>query len=110
MEQAVLAYITNYLFSKQQEQSLLKIFKQLDTDNDGVLTLDELEVGFMEFFEGTQLIFRDELKKIIAQVDSNNNGTIEYSEFIMCCTNLNNLMTEKNLKEAFNLFDLDQNG
>ena len=50
MEQAVLAYITNYLFSKQQEQSLLKIFKQLDTDNDGVLTLDELEVGFMEFF------------------------------------------------------------
>jgi Ca2+-binding EF-hand superfamily protein len=40
----------------------------------------------------------------------NKNGLIEYSEFISACSNLNLMMTEKNLKHAFDLFDLDQNG
>lgn len=35
---------------------------------------------------------------------------IEYSEFVSATCNLNNLLTEKNLKQAFDLFDLDANG
>lgn len=35
---------------------------------------------------------------------------IEYSEFVSATCNLNNLLTEKNLKQAFDLFDLDMNG
>jgi calcium-dependent protein kinase len=35
---------------------------------------------------------------------------IEYSEFIAAASNLNQLLTDKNLKQAFDLFDLDANG
>ena len=43
-------------------------------------------------------------------MDYDRNGKIEYSEFITACSNLSNLMTHKNLKEAFNLFDLNGDG
>lgn len=42
--------------------------------------------------------------------DTNNNGYIEYSEFITSACNINQLMSEKQLKAAFNALDLDGNG
>jgi calcium-dependent protein kinase len=55
-------------------------------------------------------MFEDELERIIKNVDLNQNGQIEYSEFVSAASNLNNLLTENNLKQAFDLFDLDANG
>ena len=59
---------------------------------------------------GDQILFEDELQSIIKNVDFNQNGLIEYSEFVSAASNLKHLLTEKNLKQAFDLFDLDQNG
>lgn len=53
------------------------------------------------------MMFEDELKAIIKKIDLNQNGSIEYSEFVAAASNLHNMMTEKNLKQAFDLFDLD---
>jgi calcium-dependent protein kinase len=88
---------------------LRSIFRELDKNNDGELTIDELKEGFLEHY-GDQLVFEGEIEDILKQVDSNNNGVVEYSEFITACTNLSNMITEKNLKEAFDLFDMDNNG
>jgi len=35
---------------------------------------------------------------------------IEYSEFVAAASNFYQLMTENNLKQAFDLFDMDANG
>ena len=59
---------------------------------------------------GEQLVFDEELQKIMKNIDLNQNGQIEYSEFVSAASNFHNLMTEKNLKQAFDLFDLDANG
>lgn len=72
-------------------------FKQFDKNNDGILTVDELREGFKEFM-GDQIIFEDELQKIIKNVDFNKNGQIEYSEFVSAASNFKHLLTEKNLK------------
>jgi Ca2+-binding EF-hand superfamily protein len=48
----------------------VSIFKQFDKNNDGILTIDELREGFREFM-GEQILFEDELKKIIDRVDFN---------------------------------------
>eukprot|EP00347_Sterkiella_histriomuscorum_P024166 403332075 len=109
LEQAVVAYITNSMMSKQTEERLMQTFKQFDKNNDGILTIDELREGFKEFM-GEQILFEDELQQIIKNVDFNQNGLIEYSEFVSAASNLKHLLTEKNLKQAFDLFDLDQNG
>ena len=49
---------------------MLAIFKQFDTNNDGVLSLDEIRDGYKEFF-GDQIMFDDELKLIIKKIDLN---------------------------------------
>lgn len=43
-------------------------------------------------------MFEDELQKIIKNIDLNQNGLIEYSEFVAVTSNFNQMMTEKNLK------------
>ena len=43
-------------------------------------------------------------------MDLNNDGKIEYSEFIVAALDEKNLMSEKRLKAAFDMFDKDQSG
>jgi calcium-dependent protein kinase len=109
LQQAVMAYIANSMNTKQNEDKLLTIFKQFDSDHDGILTLDEIREGFKEFL-GEQMLFEGELNKIMQQIDLNRNGQIEYSEFVAAASNFYQLMTEKHLKQAFDLFDMDANG
>jgi len=71
--------------------------------------VDELRDGFREYM-GEKMMFDADIEDIIKKVDFNNNGIIEYSEFITACTNISTMMSEKYLQEAFNLFDMDQNG
>lgn len=109
LQQAVLAYIANSMNTKTNEDKLLAIFKQFDQDHDGILTADEIKEGFKEFL-GDQMLFEGELDKIMEKVDLNRNGQIEYSEFVAAASNFYQMLTEKHLKQAFSLFDLDGNG
>ena len=52
----------------------------------------------------------EQLEKIIDSVDFDNNGYIEYEEFIRVTILTNHLFKEENLKIAFDMFDLDKNG
>lgn len=101
LEGAVLAYIANFMSNKQTEERLFATFKEIDKNNDGILSEEELKEGFREYLGEDNIIFEQELKAIIQQADFNKNGQIEYSEFVAACTNMNLMMTEKNLKEAF---------
>lgn len=82
----MLAYIANSMNTKQQEDKLLAIFKQFDSDADGILTIEEIREGFKEFM-GEQMLFEGELQQIMDQVDLNHNGLIEYSEFVAATSN-----------------------
>ena len=106
LDRAVLCYITNFMNSHANESRLQAIFKELDQNHDGTLTVEELKDGFKECL-GDNMMVDSELDAILKQVDFNNNGLIEYSEFLTACTNIQTMMSEKYLLEAFNLFDLD---
>ena len=53
---------------------------------------------------------KDEVSKIIKEIDFNNSGFIEYEEFIRAALPKEDLFTEINLKEAFDLFDINKKG
>jgi calcium-dependent protein kinase len=95
--------------TKKDEDRLLAIFKQFDSDADGILTMEEIREGFKEFL-GDQMLFEGELQQIMDQIDLNRNGLIEYSEFVAAASNFYQMLTEKHLRQAFDLFDLDLNG
>ncbi len=44
------------------------------------------------------------------KLDFNNNGSIDYSEFLIANIDTNKLLNEEKLKEAFELFDVDHSG
>ena len=47
---------------------------------------------------------------MFAKIDLDGNGTIDYTEFVMATMNEQNLITDKRLRQAFELFDADKSG
>jgi calcium-dependent protein kinase len=71
--------------------------------------VDELKTGFQYYLENDFMSDHD-FQEILKSVDTNNNGVIDYSEFIMSACNITSVLTKEKLKLAFDLFDLDSNG
>ena len=55
-------------------------------------------------------MLEEEVDRLFDMVDTNGNGVIDYSEFISSAANVNQLLSDKQLKAAFKAFDLDGNG
>lgn len=96
---------------EDQIKSLREAFSKFDRNGDGKLTFDELKEGMMNVkgFLGGELSDAD-LKKAMDVIDSNNNGYIDYTEFIAACLSSYNYLKENHLKTAFNYFDKDGSG
>jgi calcium-dependent protein kinase len=88
---------------------LKEIFNQFDETNDGKLELKEIQKGLRKVFgdvKGSLKVFED----IMLSLDKNCNGLIDYTEFLTAASDKIGLLTEKNLKFAFNMIDKDGNG
>ena len=46
MQQAVYLFLVNHIVSQSDREQLITTFKQLDANNDGVISKEELEKGF----------------------------------------------------------------
>ena len=75
----------------------------MDKNGDGSLTYDELKLGLKEIPE-LQLSESDMLDAMSA-IDSNQNGLIDYTEFIAACLSSYNYLKESHLRSAFAYFD-----
>ena len=74
---------------------------QLDVDNSGTLTVDEIEKAFKEIDIG---ITEEELKQIWEGLDFHQDGQINYSEFLAAMISSFNFQKEEKLWSVFNLF------
>ena len=106
-DQAVLAFLSHNFAEKAQLDRLKKIFLLIDLNFDGKISREELRLAYKA--AGLPLE-KEQIEKIIQSVDFDNNGFIEYEEFIRVTIPKEHLFTEANLKIAFDLFDLDGNG
>ena len=108
LRQAFLTFISSQLMTKEQEKEFSQTFQQLDKDGDGRLSKDELIEAYLEKMtrEEAEAI----VEKILAQVDSDGSGFIDYSEFVLASANQQTLMSKSNLEAAFSAFDKDHSG
>jgi Ca2+-binding EF-hand superfamily protein len=67
------------------ERSMLKIFVQCDTNNNGTLELNEFIQCLRVFDLG---ITRKEITFLMSEIDTNNDGVISYEEFVPTCFDL----------------------
>jgi len=87
---------------------LERIFKAIDLDGDGTLSKEEILQCYEEHF-GVP-ITKKEVDALFAKIDLDNNGSIDYTEFVTATMEESKLVTEKRLRIAFNMFDRNGDG
>ncbi|KAJ3684363.1 hypothetical protein LUZ61_013527 [Rhynchospora tenuis] len=93
--------------SEEEIKGLKEMFKNIDTDNSGTITLEELKQGLAK--QGTKLS-EQEVQQLMEAADADGNGTIDYEEFITATVHMNRMDREEHLYTAFQYFDKDNSG
>ncbi|CAL0329643.1 unnamed protein product [Lupinus luteus] len=101
-----LRVIADFL-STEEVEDLKDMFKKMDSDNDGIVSIEELKVGFQSF--GSQLA-DSEVQMLIEAVGTNGKSTLDYGEFIAVSLHLKRLANDEHLRKAFSYFDKDGDG
>lgn len=92
----------------ETKQEMMEIFKLFDLDNDGSITPDELKHAMNQ--QGLAPS-DDELHRMIADVDLNGNGKVEFEEFlVMMSRKTKRLDDGDGIDIAFQIFDTDKDG
>lgn len=90
--------------TNKEKNDLKEIFTTLDKNGDGVLTPEELLEGYKKFYKSEEKAIA-EVKYLMESADADNNGMIDYSEFLVAMANKKSILSKENVKRAFDLFD-----
>ncbi|KAG6511927.1 calmodulin-like isoform X2 [Zingiber officinale] len=83
-------------------------FSLFDKDGDGCVTTKEIGTVMRSLGQNPT---EAELQEMINEVDADGSGTIDFPEFLnLMARKLNGTDSDEELKEAFRVFDKDQNG
>merc|ERR1712138_229508 len=86
--------------SEEQIEEIREAFNLFDADNSGAIDVRELKAAMRALgFE----VKKEELKKMISDIDNDGNGSIEFGEFL-------EMMTGKMGEKVIKLFDDDNTG
>jgi calmodulin len=109
--QFLLVYFNQSSMSTLSEEKLAEYkqsFLLFDQDGDGKISAKELKNVFEKIGKNPT---ETELNDMLREFDSDGNGTIEFDEFVVLVTRMDGGENEEeNLKAAFQVFDIDQNG
>ncbi|XP_066140685.1 calmodulin-like isoform X5 [Euwallacea fornicatus] len=99
---------TEYGLSEDQVAEFKEAFMLFDKDEDGTITMAELGVVMRSL---GQRPTETELRDMVNEVDQDGNGTIEFNEFLqMMSKKMKDADGEEELKEAFRVFDKNNDG
>ncbi|KAI8010977.1 Calcium-dependent protein kinase 19 [Camellia lanceoleosa] len=93
--------------SQDEIQGLKQTFTNIDTDNSGTITYEELKTGLARL--GSKLT-EAEVKQLMEAADVDGDGTIDYIEFITATMHRHKLERDEHLYKAFQYFDTDNSG
>ena len=97
--------------SKEDNEEMEKTFRALDTDGNGVLSREELVVGYQKMMVGSSEQEVDKIvNELIENVGMNKQGEINFTEFLVAAMNREKLLNSKQIEKAFKMFDDDGNG
>ena len=105
--QLILTYLSYNYSDNKLLNELSQLYDKLDKNSDYHITKAEL---YKAYKEAGIPVTGDELDGVINSIDFDNNGNVDYEEFIRICIPKEKLFTEENLVNAFSLFDKDKKG
>ncbi|CAN6652031.1 calmodulin [Trichomonascus vanleenenianus] len=94
--------------TEKQISAFKEAFSLFDKDNDGQITTKELGVVMRSLGQNPS---ESELSDMINEVDVDNDGTIDFPEFLtMMARKMKDTDSDEEIREAFKVFDRDGNG
>ncbi|XP_052138408.1 putative calmodulin-like protein 2 isoform X1 [Oryza glaberrima] len=94
--------------TKEQIAEFREAFNLFDKDGDGTITSKELGTVMGSLGQSPT---EAELKKMVEEVDADGSGSIEFEEFLgLLARKLRDTGAEDDIRDAFRVFDKDQNG
>jgi len=105
IQQLVIAFLVHNLPSSDSSIIILKLFRHFNTSGNCKLTKDELRLGLYEYREPD---FVDNyVENLFLLLDGDNNGYIEYEEFLRACIDKKLILKKNYLKYAFKFLKQD---
>ena len=108
IQETALAYLVHNFPQMKDVVNACKLFNQIDVNGDGKIN----KVEFLKGLEGK--IQSDTLKKdvdtIFKNIDMDNNGYIEYEEFVRAAVSKEHFIDTRVIQFAFRYFDKDGSG
>lgn len=108
LKQAAMSIIVTQFLNEAEKKQQQELFQAIDKNGDGKLSKEELLEGCVKVF-GKQMSV-EQIDSIFSKVDMDMSGAIDYNEFLLATINESKILSEKNLREAFNFMDRDSNG
>jgi calcium-dependent protein kinase len=106
LQKATLSLIASQFTTKDEREQLRALFKKLDRDNNGTLSKHDILNGVGQF----RNISETEAERILREVDSDQSGEIDFSEFVTASFDKKKLLSSERLNLAFGEYDVDRCG
>jgi len=110
LQRIALAYLVHNNPQHEEVLDACKLFNLIDKNSNGKITKLELKDGLNELSVCDEVESEKFVNEIFNLIDGDNNGYIEYEEFIRGCINKERFITEDIIKFSFRFFDKDNNG
>lgn len=98
----------NKALNNEQIARLKEVFDEFDADGSGSIDAGELRNVFLSMGQEASV---EEMSQMIAGVDDDDSGEIEFNEFmVLMCSNFGSRSFEEDMREAFEMLDPDISG
>jgi len=108
IQQLVIAFLVHNLPTSDSSRNILKLYRYFNTSGDCKLTKNELINGLSKYRDEVEV--RRKVGTLFLLLDADNNGFIEFEEFLRACIDKKEILTEEYLKYAFKFLDKNDNG
>ena len=108
LQKATASFLANQISINEEIKKLKEEFDKIDVNKEGEISKEELIKCLETIYPSQEAKLRAE--NIFKEIDFNNDGSINFSEFLTVNIQKEKLLSEETLDRAFKMFDLDGNG
>ena len=108
MQKCVINF-TAFRLTEDETRKFVDMFKSIDENSDGVLTMEEIKKGIEKCQFGMK-ISGDDLINMFNEMDVDKNGLINFTEFISALMDYEKFIKKEQLLECFSSYDTDNSG
>jgi len=110
LQNIALAYLVHNNPQNLHVEEAFKLFNIIDKNGNGKITKLELKEGLKELSIDKDLDVDSTVKRIFGLIDGDNNGYVEYEEFVRGCIDKDKFINDNIIRMSFRFFDKDNNG